>query len=576
MRFIAMALDFDGTLALNGCVAAPTVEALRQTRDSGRKLILVTGRDLGELLQVFPGIDVFDMVLAENGALLYEPNSRQETLLADPPTPELVAFLRAKGVAPLAVGRSIVATWQPNELAVLAAIRDLGLDLQIIFNKGAVMVLPSGVDKASGLAQALDRLGLSPLNVVGVGDAENDLAFLRTCGAAVAVANALPSVHEACDLSVPDHGAGVVDVCTRLIAADLDDVATRLDRVQPVLGSEGSAQVRIGGRETVLVAGLSGAGKSTTVTAVLEQMVDAQLQFCVIDPEGDYEGLPNTIVIGDAKQEPRLAEVLELLAKPGINVVVNLLAIDPRERPPVAAKILSALAGLRTTKGRPHWIVVDEAHHCLPREWDAAPLALPRSFPGVLAVTVHPEAMSADFLGLVTTMVAAGKGGEAPLAEFCACVGAAPPPADVRLDEGELALLRRDGALTRLKAMAPRGKKRRHFRKYAIGELDRERSFHFRGPDDALNLRAQNLESFLNIGSGVDAATWLFHLGRGDYSDWVREQIKDQDLADEIAEIERSSADDAPGSRARIKEAIQRRYTAPAKGRSLGPAEPSP
>ena len=49
----------------------------------------------------------------------------------------------------------------------------------MIFNKGAVMILPSGVNKATGLAAALEELGLSPHNVVGVGDAENDHAFLE-------------------------------------------------------------------------------------------------------------------------------------------------------------------------------------------------------------------------------------------------------------------------------------------------------------------------------------------------------------------------------------------------------------
>jgi hypothetical protein len=80
---------------------------------------------------------------------------------------------------PLSVCRSIVATWEPNEKVVLDTIRDLELELQIVCNKGAVMVLPVGINKASGLAAALARLQLSPLNVVGIGDAENDHAFLR-------------------------------------------------------------------------------------------------------------------------------------------------------------------------------------------------------------------------------------------------------------------------------------------------------------------------------------------------------------------------------------------------------------
>ena len=82
-------------------------------------------------------------------------------------------------MSPLSVGRSIVATWEPNEGLVLQAIKELGLELEIIFNKGAVMILPSGVNKATGLVAALDELELSPHNVIGVGDAQNDHAFLQ-------------------------------------------------------------------------------------------------------------------------------------------------------------------------------------------------------------------------------------------------------------------------------------------------------------------------------------------------------------------------------------------------------------
>ena len=61
----------------------------------------------------------------------------------------------------MSTGRVIVATWEPHETIVLETIRDLGLELQVIFNKGAVMVLPAGVNKATGLAAALEQLGLS-------------------------------------------------------------------------------------------------------------------------------------------------------------------------------------------------------------------------------------------------------------------------------------------------------------------------------------------------------------------------------------------------------------------------------
>jgi hydroxymethylpyrimidine pyrophosphatase-like HAD family hydrolase len=160
---------------------------------------------------VFSEFELFDLVVAENGGLLFNPATKEEIPLAEAPSATLIERLRELGISPLSVGRCIVATWEPNETAVLKAIHDLGLELHIIFNKGAVMVLPSYVNKASGLGQALNRLGLSPYNVVGIGDAENDQAFLSSCGCAVAVANALPSVKEKVDFVVADHGAGVIE-----------------------------------------------------------------------------------------------------------------------------------------------------------------------------------------------------------------------------------------------------------------------------------------------------------------------------------------------------------------------------
>ena len=84
------------------------------------------GESLPDLLRVFPRIELFDRVVAENGALLFEPATKKETLLAPEPSPELVETLRKKGVNPLSVGRSIIATWEPNENLVLDAIREQG------------------------------------------------------------------------------------------------------------------------------------------------------------------------------------------------------------------------------------------------------------------------------------------------------------------------------------------------------------------------------------------------------------------------------------------------------------------
>src|SRR5580698_11036273 len=142
MHYLALATDYDGTIAQHGEVDAPTLAALQRLRAGSRRLILVTGRELDDLRRVMPRLDLFDVVVAENGALLYDPANHEEHALAEPPPPRFVERLRELGVAPLSVGRAIVATWEPNEGKVLAAIHDLNLDLQITFNKGAVMVLP--------------------------------------------------------------------------------------------------------------------------------------------------------------------------------------------------------------------------------------------------------------------------------------------------------------------------------------------------------------------------------------------------------------------------------------------------
>ena len=231
MYFVALATDYDGTLAEDGRVSSSTIEALRSLRQSGRKLILVTGRELPDLQRVFPEIELFDLVVAENGALLYEPETKTEIALGAAPPTAFLDWLKQHRVSPLSIGRSIVATWEPNEKFVLQAIHELGLELQIIFNKGAVMVLPSGVNKASGLAAVLERLQLSPLNVVGIGDAENDHAFLRTCGCAVAVANALPMVKEDADIVTSGaRGAGVAELIRQLIANDLAETVAATTR----------------------------------------------------------------------------------------------------------------------------------------------------------------------------------------------------------------------------------------------------------------------------------------------------------------------------------------------------------
>jgi phosphoglycolate phosphatase (TIGR01487 family) len=580
MRYLALAVDYDGTLAHHGSVAPATYEALAQLGKSGRKLILVTGRELNDLMDVFPGIELFDRVVAENGALLYRPTTKERQTLGDPPDERFIAELRRRGVTLLAVGASIVATVHPHETVVLEVIRDLGLELQLIFNKGAVMVLPAGVNKASGLGAALDELGLSAHNVVAIGDAENDHSLLALAEYSVAVANAIATLKDAADrVTTAPHGEGVVQLITDLIAHDLAQTPPRALRRSLTLGQrEDGALVRIAPAGVhLLVAGSSGSGKSTLATGALERLATQGYQFCVIDPEGDYEGFPEAIVLGDMERAPSAAEVLTALEKPHTNVVVNLIGVPLNDRPAFFLALLPRIQELRSRSGRPHWMLIDEAHHLLPADWEPAATVITEELASMIYVTVHPEWISPAVLRHVNVLATLGEEPAEALAKFCAALEIAPPPVTAAQCEAGTALIwlrASDEAPFKMRIAPSHTERRRHRRKYAEGELPPECSFYFRGPEGKLNLRAHNLILFLQLAEGLDEATWLHHLRQHDYSRWIRDCIKDDALARELSAIEESATEDARESLRLVKTAIEEQYTLPATG--AGPEHAPP
>jgi len=569
MRFAAVAIDYDGTLATDGTVHPATVAALEQVVASGRKFILVTGRMLRELLPLFPQATLCARIVAENGAVLYRPETRDQRLLTDAASPPLTEMLRRKGVAPLDVGDSIIATVRPHEVAVMEAIRDLGLEHHVIFNRESVMVLPPGVNKASGLAAALDELQLSPHEVVGIGDSENDHALFQASELSVAVASAVPTLREAADwVTVKPNGAGTAEALLALVDDDLAEKAGRSTRHRVTLGSSRSAEPftisPVG--ENVLIAGTSGSGKSTLAHAILEQLIDQKYQTCVVDPEGDYPSMEKMIVFGNSSRGPTVTEVLTALDNPKAQVIVNLVGLPLEDRPAFFLELLPKLQERRLRTGRPHRIVVDEAHHLLPKNWRANAESV-RSLQSMLFVTVHPDRLAPEVLESVDVAVALGDEPQVTLRSIVNRTQRSTPKMPASdLAPGEALLWRKTHpkAVDQLLMAAPRVERQRHRRKYAEGELPPERSFYFRGPDGKLNLRAQNLIMFLQLAAGVDDATWEYHLRQGDYSRWFREVIKDDELVHIAEEVERDKSISADKSRARIRAAIEERYTLPA------------
>jgi len=568
MRFVALATDYDGTLAHDGQVSKRTLAALERLKTSGRRLLLVTGRELHDLQSVFGELKLFDLAVLENGAVLYFPAERREQLLADPPPEEFIAACRKRGVADLNVGRVVVASSEAETPKILDTIRALGLELHVIFNKGSAMVLPSGVNKATGLTAALKQLCLSAHNVVGVGDAENDHAFLGCCECGAAVGNALPALRARADVATAGRdGEGVVELIESLLRDDLAEATRTLRRHDILLGktADGSLLCFPVHGSNLLIAGSSGGGKSSITSAFVERLIDAHYQVCVIDPEGDYKTLGDAVVLGEPKSPPTADAALGVLEKPERSVVLNMVGVRFEDRPAFFQSLIPRLGELGIRTGRPHWIIVDEAHHVLPAD-PATPL--PGPIKGLLnfaLITVRPEHVAREAVAATDALIAVGREPDETARAWSAATGIPVTGVNGPLDRGHAVLWRKQAPERPIcfEVSECQDARVRHSRKYASGELPPDRSFYFRGPEEKLNLRADNLTTFLRMADGVDEATWLHHLRRGDYSHWMRTEIHSEELADETEAIERQPDLPPDETRAKIREAIEKRFTIP-------------
>jgi len=552
-----LAVDFDGTIASDSRLAAPTARALRRVRESGRKLILVTGRLLPDLRRVCPEAEaIFDAIVAENGAVVYTPSRRETRLLGDAPEPALMDALTRRGV-PFDVGASILATDAVSAERALTAIREAGVERTLVFNKGSLMLLPGGTTKGTGLLSTLNAMALSPHNVVAVGDAENDHAFLALAECAVAVAGAIPALKERADhVTREDNGQGVIELIEEHVLDDLSGLLPKLTRHHLPLGhaADGTPVTVPAHRASVLIAGPSQSGKSTLTGLLVERIVSAGRSLCVLDPEGDHQAfadLEGFLVLG-GKTERALAtpdEVGQLLQRPAGRLALNLSGLSMAEKVSYATKVLAVVSSMRAASGLPHWLIIDEAHHIVPAEGSAAVDLVRAGAESMALITMSADLLAADVRREIRTMLTTDPG-----------AAAGGPP----LARGEAMLVHLDGsgAPSVRFSVAPREvEHRRHLRKYTEGELPTERSFYFRGPDAKLNLRAANLVRFVELAEGIDDATWTHHLQAGDYSRWLRQMIKNPELADEVGEIERDAHLPPAISRRRLLDAIRERYT---------------
>lgn len=373
MRYVVLAAGFDGTLARDGRCDERCIDALRELSATGRKLILVTGRELRRLLEIFPEARLFDYIVAENGAVLHRTATRHSDILGQAPPEILLQELRRRRVEPLYVGSSIITTLAVHLEQALEALRKLKLhlDYELVTNDEMLLILPPGIDKASGMNEAIRELGVSRHNLVAIGNAENDLPLFASAEHAVAVANAAATVKQAADrVTEGAYCEGFLELARDLIASDL---AAAIPRRRMVLGKdEQQREITLSPcQDSLLVSGPDEAARTMICNRLLEQLMEQDYQCCVIgadrntplaSPRGVFASMTSW---GDVHEAPRLTDILTALEQPARSIEINLAALPAETRPVFIDALLLQLQALHERAGRPHCILVHHAHRFL-------------------------------------------------------------------------------------------------------------------------------------------------------------------------------------------------------------------
>ena len=568
--FHAVAIDYDGTLSDTDRPAADVLAALAETRAAGRRVILVTGRILSELRAVFPEVDRhFDLIVAENGGVLS--SQGVERVLAVPVAKELDGALAERRL-PFRRGLVLLACEGHDERAVLAQVRRLGLECQLIRNRGSLMVLPSGVSKGSGLLEALAELGISGHNTIAIGDAENDHSLLDVSELGVAPANAVDALKAHADITLDRaDGAGVAAFLRDPVVSSVERVHPTRWRLDLGTGPDGTSLWVPASQLNMLIVGGSGAGKSYVAGLVAERLILLGYSVLVVDPEGDHIGLAKlrgVSLLGGTAQLPPAQQLAALLTNRSGSVIVDLSAVPPAERAEYLRAAPRAVEGQRQASGLPHWVIVDEAHDALGPA-DRHPLFLEPGLTGYCLATYRPDDLPAE--ALLGTDVLLALPGRDDLASTIDLVAAASVLSYRQTEEivraaqpGQAVLVdrRRTGLPVVFNLAERTTAHHRHWHKYSVTGVTGDRRFYFRrGPDSPTGTPAGSGEELERELRGCDEAVIIHHSRNGDLTRWIAAVLRDAPLASAVSAIEADVAGGAAGGRPRLLRTIHEHYS---------------
>jgi hydroxymethylpyrimidine pyrophosphatase-like HAD family hydrolase len=544
MKFGVLALDYDGTIALDGVLSPDVKAAIAEARARGIVVIIASGRILSDLRNVAGDLSFADAVVAENGAVLAFPNG-QTRILSHLPPQVFFDELRRRGVA-FKPGECIVEADASAAPAILTVIRNLQLPLVILFNRDRLMVLPQAISKGTGLRGALNILRLSAHNAIAIGDAENDHDLLAECELAAAVSWGSATLKAAADEVVNGDGPSAVAAYIRRATAQTRLPAGRLGRHRLTLGTEQ------GGRPltsdirgmNILIVGEPQSGKSWATGLLCEQMIVQGYSLCIIDPEGDYgglESLPGVVVLQGSDRPPEIADVGRALQHFDLSVVVDLSRVHLQEKTDYLKAVLPMLASLRRTTGLPHRIVVDEAHYFL-HEPNIKQL-LDLELGAYAIVTYRPSDLHPELLGAIDVVVAKRLTNLHEMQTLLAMAKNSKVDPAVRSILGELStdqavVATKEGQLRRFKLLPRLTSHVRHRAKYFDFEVVPGEEFVFTDNGKPIGSPARSLKQFAALLQGYPASSVGEHARRGDFSRWIANVFYDHRLASDVRKIE--------------------------------------
>jgi hypothetical protein len=567
MKLNLIALDYDGTLAIDNAMEPAVRAALADARTSGIMIFAVTGRILGDLRRVAGSLHLFDAVVAEDGGVVHFPATDYTSTLAPPVPAAFLDELRRHSIDHRA-GQSLVETDAAEAPRVLEAIRATELPLVLAFNRSRLMTLHRGVSKATGLQTALDLLRLSPRNAIAIGDAENDHPMLALAEVGVAVEWGSPVLRAAADMVIDGAGPADVAAFVHRLAGDprIPLVPRFRRRVRLGHTEDGREFALVATARNALITGQASSGKSLIAGLCAEELIVQGYSVCVIDPGGDHralERLPGVSIVG-ATSPPTPYELLQTLRYADRSVVIDLAHQPWDEKRPYVRALLPALNIMRQKRGLPHCIVLDQADKFLAGADDRL---LDLEVKGYIvvtdsAVTLPPALLAATDVIIVTSEP--NREQEALLRRRCGAADAAPWAVLRHLQTGQAVVLptapETGGTLRMVTVRSRMSPHIRHREKYVDAPVVAPKAFQF-DVNFHLPHRAATLGEFVTALAGAPERTLDGYLQRGDFSRWIGEVFGDRALAGEVRTIEtQHSATSEVDTVREILGVIRRRY----------------